>query len=316
MATIGGSTTNVAPDPVLTRLAVELGQGGPGIADKIAPVATVVRDDFKYAKFGREETKDDVRTERAPGTGANEVTFGQTFATASVVNHSLKRRIADEMRNNAPDPGKIERRGTKILTGKLMLGNEKRVAALLEAASNTQTAPSTKWDAASGATIRKDVLAARETFRRQAGMYPNVMVVPPSVSAVMKNDSGLLELLKYTRGNLIEDGMISKFEGMSFLVPGQIEDASNPGAAQSFADVYNSDEVYYLFVDPAAGDDLEALTALRQVRSMATVAQPFTAVKWREPDATAYTDWVGVSCNQIELTIAPDLILRHLDVLT
>jgi hypothetical protein len=306
----------VLPDPVLTALAVELGTGGPGIADIIAPVATVTNDLFKYTVWGREKIKDDVRTERAPGVGANEVKFSQTWKEASVKNHALKDKIPDEMRNNAPPNAGLEEHATMVLTGKLKLGNETRVAALLTGASKTQTAPSTKWDAASGSTIRKDVLTAKEVFRRQAGMYPNVMVVPPSVATVMKNDSQILELLKYTRGNLIEDGTIPRFEGMTFLEPGMIKDTSNPGATAQIADIYNSDEVYYLYVAPNAGNDLKAMTALRQVRSTATAGQPFATLKYRDPEPSAWSDWVSVSCNQLELTIADELILRHLDVLT
>jgi len=306
----------VLPDPVLTALAVELGTGGPSVADIIAPVATVKNDLFKYARWGRERIKDDIRTERAPGVGANEVKFSKTFVDASVKDHALKDKIPDNVRNNDPDPAGLDAHATEVLVSKLKLGNEIRVAALLTTASKTKAAPSTKWDAVSGATIRKDVLAAKEAFRLQSGMLPNVMVVPPSVATVMKNDSAILELLKYTRSNLVEDGAIPRFEGMTFIEPGMIKDSSNPGGAENIADIYNSDEVYYLYVAPNAGNDLRVMTSLRQVRSLATVDQPFTALKYRDPDASAYADWISVSCNQIELTIADELILRQLDVLT
>lgn len=317
MAVIGGSTASVAPDPVLTALAVELGVGGEYVADRIAPVATVQRDEFKYATWGREEVKDDVRAKRAMGTGANEVQFSKTFTTGAVENYALKEKIPDEIRNNDPDPAGLDRRAVKVLVGKLRLGNEKRVAAQLTAAAKTQTAPSVKWDAASGVTIRKDILNAREAFRRNAGMYPNVVVVPPAVSTVVFNDATIVDLIKHTSGNLIAEGMIERFLNMDVLVPGMIKDTSNPGVSTpSIADIYASDEVYYLYVDPNAGNNLQAMTALRQVRSLATSAQPFSVLRWRDPDASAYSDMISVACNQIELTIAPELVLRHLDVLT
>lgn len=312
---IGGNVRDVRPDPVLTRLAVELGQGGAFAADRIAPVATVANDQFKYATWGQEEIKDDVKTTRAPGASAAEVELSKTYSTGSVEYHSLTSRIPDEIRNNDPNPASLESRRTRVLTGKLRLGIEKRIAALLAAATKTHTTPNPKWDA-TNATIRKDILNAKQAFRRNSGMNPNVIVIPPAVSVSVFNDTNILELLKYTQGNLLADGMIPKIEGMEVIVPGTIKDTSNPGAAASIADVWASDEVYYLYVDPQAGNDLGAQTALRQVRSMATTGQPFSVRRWRDPDVSANSDMVTVECNQDEIVLSQAMILRHLDILT
>jgi len=315
MTLIGGAPSSVAPDPVLTNLAVELGTGGDYVADQIAPVATVERDEFKYAKWGREEIKDDNRDERAPGTGASEIKFSKTFESSAVKYRGLNSRIPDEIRNNDPNPAALAARRVKVVSGKIRLGVEKRVQNLVATGNNTRNAPSTKWDAAN-ATIREDIMQAREDFRRQAGMYPNIMVLPPSVRPVVFNDSQILDLLKHTTGSLLADGTIAQIENMQLITPGIISDTSNPGAAASIADVWNSDEVYYLYVDPNAGNDLEAQTALRQVRSMATTATPYAALYYRDPDASAYSDIVNVSLNQVELVISQEMMLRQLDVLT
>lgn len=310
-----GKVKDVLPDPVLTQLAVTLGVGGDYVADRVAPVALVPKDHFKYAIWGREDIKDDVKTSRAPGVGASEVELAKTYTDGAVVSHSLKSKIPDEVRNNDLSPDTMYSREVAVLTSKLRLGIERRIAALLGAASNTRSAPSTKWDA-SGAKIRADILAAREVFRRNAGFLPNVMVVPPAVKAVLFNDGDILDLLRYTDGSLLANGMIPQIENMQVVSPGTIIDTANPGAAASVADVYASDEVYYLFVEPNAGNNLQAQTALRQVRSMASTGTPFGAFQWRDPDQSAHTDWVSVEVNQIEIVVSQAMILRQLDVLT
>lgn len=312
---MAGQITNVLPDPVLTALAVEFGAGGPFIADRIAPVATVQKDIFKYAKWGREDIKLDTKSSRAPGNPASEIVFAKTFVDSAVQYRSLSSRIADEMRNNDPNPGSLNSRRVKLLTNKLRLEVEKNVAAALAAATNTSAAPGTKWDAANP-TIRKNILDDKETFRRQFGGSPNVVVLPPLVASVVFNDSSILDLLKYTNGGLLANGMIPQIEGMMVLSPGAIIDSSNPGASASIGDVYASDEVYYLYVDPSAGNDLEAQTSLRQVRSLATTGTAFAAYLWRDPNVSAHCDWAAVECNQIELVISQEMILRRLDVLT
>lgn len=308
-----GQVSTVLPDPVLTGLAVELGTGGPYAANMIAPVAKVMANDFKYAEFGREEIKDDAKQEVAPGMPASEVTFGVTYKAASIVERKLKSRIADTVRNNNPS-GSIERRRTRVLTNKLMLGVEKRLAALLRGAPKTRAAPATKWDAA-GAKIRDNMLAAKTVFRKNTGMEPNVAVIPPIVFDVIAADPTLVDMRKY-REDLLASEVISEILRMKLVIPGAIEDTSNPGAASNVADVWSFDEVYYLYVDPSAGDDLEALTALRQVRSMASGAEGLYTKKYRDPDESAEADLVSVHLNQLELLVADSLVLRQLDVLT
>ncbi len=312
---IGGTVKDVLPDPMLTGLAVELGTGGNYVSDIIAPVATVARDTFKYATWSREDIKLDVRSQRAPGAAANEVVISKSFTEGSVENRSLAMKIPDELRNNEPNQAALEARRVKVLTGKLKLQAEIAIATALQAATGTLTAPTTKWDAANP-TIRADILADKNAFRRQSGFNPTHLVLPPVVAAAVFNNSQILELVKYTFGELLKSGFIPMIENMQVVVPGAIKDGSNPGAAQSIADVYTSDEAYYLYVDPNAGSDLEAMTALRQVRSMASVSTPFAAYKWRDPNPSAHTDWVAVDCNQKEVVLSQALIARKLDVLT
>lgn len=308
-----GQVTDVLPDPVLTGIMQELGVGGPYAANDIAPVARVSHDEFKYGKFKREEIKADVKTASAPGQPASEVTFGMTYESGHVVHHKLKSRIADVLRNN-DQFNTLNARRTRVLTGKLLLDCERRVAALCHGASKTRSAPSTKWDA-SGATIRADILAGKQAFRLNAGYNPNVIVLPPSVNQVVANDSDVLELVKRQRDMLASEALEQILQ-MRVIVPGAITDTSNPGATENIADVWADDEVYYLFVDPGAGDDVEAVTAIRQVRSMASGAQGMYTKLYREADESAEADILSAHLNQTELVVAEELILRQLDVLS
>lgn len=305
--------TEVLPDPVLTGLAVSLGTGGAYASDRIAPVAHVLKDEFKYAKFGREEIKDDTRSEVAAGIPAAEVKFALTYATGSISYRKLKSRVPDAIRANDPF-NRVDNRRTAMLMGKLRLGIEKRVEVLVSAASNTKAAPGTKWNAASP-DIRGDLLAGKTIFRKNAGFPPNTIVIPPIVYDVVANDSDIVELVK-RRKDVLASEILEEILQMAVVVPGAIQDTSAPGAAENIADIWNSDEVYYMFVDPAAGDDLDALTALRQVRSVATGANGLYVKKYRDSDESAEADWVSVHVNQTEITVADELILRQLDVLT
>jgi len=308
-----GQVSDVLPDPVLTGRAIELGTGGPYASEKIAPVATVAKDEFKYGKFAREHIKDEAKTKQAPGQPAGEVSFGISYVAASVSYHKLKSRIPDALRANDPNNA-LDGRRTTMLTNKLLLGVERRVKALCHAATKTKATPSTKWNGDSP-DIRGDILAAKTAFRRNAGMNPNTIVIPPVVYDVVANDSAIVELIKRQR-DVLGNEVLEQILQMQVVVPGALVDQSNPGAAASIADVWSDDEVYYLWVDQTAGDDLGALTALRQVRSAATGGQGLYVKRFRDADESAEADWVSAHLNQTEIVPAQELILRQLDVLT
>lgn len=305
----------VRPDPVLSRLAVELGVGGEYIDDIIAPAATVESDTFKYSTFGREEIQDDTKIDRAPGVGADYVKISQTHTAGAVNYYSLNSRIPDETSNNAPSADEIRRRRVHVLTSKLKLGIAQRVFTLIDTATNTSAAPSTKWDAASP-DIRGNILADIDTFRQQSGFLPTHLILPPLVARVVFNDTSILDLLKHTDGGKLADSKIPVIENMAVLVPGLIVDSSAPGASASIGDIYSKDEAYYLYVDSSAGNDLGATTALRQVRSTASTGTPFAVRRWRDPDVSANSEIVNVEVNQTEVTVSNSLILTRLDVLT
>ena len=119
---------------------IELGSGGPFASPRIAPVARVSRDEFKYGKFHREELKDDVKTTVAPGQPASEVDFGMSYVSATVEYHKLKSRIADVIRANDPF-NSLNARRTRMLTNKLLLGVERRVHGVVRQVEEERPGP-------------------------------------------------------------------------------------------------------------------------------------------------------------------------------
>jgi hypothetical protein len=314
--------SNVLPDPILTRLAVELGTGGPFIADMVAPVAQVQLDSFKYATWGQEEIKLDYKARRSPGQPANRIQLSKSYTAGNVLYRSLASDIPDEIRQNDPNGDQLDGRRVRVLTNKLRLEVETAVAALCQAATALSALTGTdQWDNAAPVNIRKNLLASKETFRAACGFYPNVLIVPPKAKKYMFAHSDFLSLIQYQAGpEFLKTGQIPVIDNMEVIIPGAIIDASNPGASQSIADVWSTalagtgnalKEIYFLYVDRTAGNDLEAQTAMRQVRSTATGGNAFNAYRWRNPDLSAKTEHVAVEVNQVELTVASGMLRRQ-----
>lgn len=319
---IGGGNLqprDVLPDPVLSRMSLEFGEGGPYAHDIIAPQSVLETDSFKFSIWEREELQAFWKALRTPGAPAAYIDFAKTFTPGVVEYYSLNNRIPDEVRGNDPDSTGLENRRSKILTTNLRMGIEQRIFDIINlVATRTVAAPAIKWGTHATAIPIGDILRAKNQFRLNCGYLPTHIVIPPAVMQELKQITNVVELVKHTHSDLLAKGTISDgdvIEGMIVVEPGGVTDSANPGAAASIGDIWNLDEVYLLYVDPTAGSDLAAPTALRQVRSTAAGASPFAVTKWRDPDVSAKSDVVTVENNQTEVLMSIELVITLLDVL-
>lgn len=308
---------DVAPDPILTGFAVEFGHGGGFIADDVAPQVPVEGPTFKVPTYKNNRVDDDVLAAVGPNDSANEVVrYKPTFSAATALRYALRTRITREVRL-APgvNPLANAQNATLDLTAKLRLGVEKRVKTLLDNATGTAT-PTTKWDAASGMTIEKDVDVRREAFAKASGYEATHIVIPPDVAKVMKRDSTIRDLQKYTNPDLLIGGDLPPtLWGLRVIIPGAFVNSANPGLSQNIARVWSTDNVYLVYVDPSFSGTGLGMTALGQFRWMEW-GTPFAAYTWPDPDKSVKADHVAVEVYQTEVKVCDAAIQRLTDVLT
>lgn len=299
----------VLPDPVLSRIAVQYGTGGDYIADKIAPVARVPYDLFKYAVWGREDTRNDTQTSRAITAKANEVSFAKTYLAGQVEYRGLQSAIGDEDRQNDINGGaSLDARRVQVLTAKLRLEVEIKIQALADLGT-ALAVPGTGitggiWTTSTN-NARATLLAGKEAFRQQAGRYPNTIVMSPACRNALFLNPAYSDFIRYVAGpEFIKTGMFPVVENMQIIAPEAIVDPSNPGTAYAttaVTDVWSAKSAYFMYIDPTP-DDSSTMTALRQFRSVATGTE-YLVYKWRDPDASARCDHVAVLLNQKEIGV-------------
>jgi hypothetical protein len=104
--------------------------------------------------------------------------------------------VAADAAQGAPYRPRI--RKTRLVTERLLLNREVRVAALLTTAANWATGhnatPGTKWDAASGSDPIADINAGKLKIKLDLGIPPNVAIIPWEVVLYLSNNSSVRAL--------------------------------------------------------------------------------------------------------------------------
>lgn len=230
------------------------------IIEKLLPVIKVTKESDKYFIFDNAEKRRILTdSDRAIGAKSREIDFEYTNATFSCNEHALSHMIADRTRALADEPIKLEQDAVLSLKQKLLLNQEKDgIDGIFVDGGLTSAVPSVKWDATSGTiTIEKDVDTGVEAIRKAIGTHPNMMTLSHAVAKVIKRDSTLRDLIRYTieadKGLALltqkNGGLPPVLFGLEVLLSPTTYNSSNEGQTASTDDLL-SDDVLISYTNP------------------------------------------------------------------
>lgn len=239
---------NVHVDQALTNLSSGYHPTG-FVAEQVLPVMPVNFESDKYYVWGRQSAFQEYETLRADGTESKVVDFDLEPQAYLAEEYALSTKVTDREVANADSVLRLRESKARRLQNLLLLDQEKRVSELLTTAGNfdgnTDT-PSIKWDATSGTiTIEEDLDEAKEAVRQAIGAEPTDIIIPAAVAKVMKRNSSIRELIKYTQDNLLVNGDLPPtLFNMRVHIPGAISTDSAEGAASvTYNDVWGDNVV-------------------------------------------------------------------------
>lgn len=282
---MGSPIGSLRVDKRLTDFSVKY-KNGVLVAEQVAPFVTVKNKSDKYVVYKRSDfrVEDDLR---APGTESREVYYEiDTDGTYSCNKRSLKMIVSDDDRDNADQPLDLDFDRTEDITNRLLLGHEKRVGDLMTATANVaaghyETLSGTQQfnNASFNSTSKEDAIevridAGKEAVRKDIGLEPNTIVIPSAVAKVIKKDSAIRDLIKYTDQTLLVNGDLPRtLWNMKVLIPGAVYDSANRGQTYSGSDVWGK-HIVIAYVAPKVG--------LRSFTAAATfISKQRQIKKWR-----------------------------------
>jgi hypothetical protein len=287
------------------------------IAEQLLPKKKV---DHQTDQFWRWNKSQSFRVARSDGLGtlvADRAPAKMRLRGATPDGYKTKRfALADSIswdeRENGDASLNQEQHKVASIQDEIMMDYELRVKNLCQntanyaASSFVTLAGTSQWNnagfnsigTAGHSAIKANVDAGKKAIAAATGgLKPNTIVIPFEVAIVMNNDAALVDLLKYTKPDLlVEDLLPPTLWGMKVLVPTVTFQTTTEGEADNLSYIWGK-SVWMGYVDPSPG--LETLTFGTTFRW-----QDFQVRTWQEQKERI--DVFEVAVNQDEHLISAD----------
>jgi len=280
-------------DAALSNIALGYHPAGM-IAENIFPIVTVKKESDKYYEWNKGDAfRIPDNTMRADGTKSKRIGFNISTSTYSAEEYALNVQVTDRQLANADSVINLRASKTRRLKDILTLDQEIRVASLLTTQANwastnrVQRSGTQQWNNASfdgGTTygIEATLDTGKEAVRKgTGGLEPNIIIIPSAVAKVMKKDSTIRDLIKYTHANLLVDGDLPQMLwNMKVLIPKAVKNTNKEGnATQTLTDVWGNHVVLLYVTTNAAIDEVTAGYIFRAANAAHI---PWGVRTWRE----------------------------------
>ena len=258
----------------------------------------------KYKELGFELVDQHENPRISDRSKAAEIGYDMTEATFETEPSRIKIPVSARTIKNAPPGYDPMKQGAFAVFHYCMLYEERQLAALADATTNT-TAPANNWDV-DAATILDDISDACEAMYDTLGAYPTDIVIPQKVANAMILQQDVLDLIKAAAALQQPMKILSKLRGPNVLpepfmnmvphIPNVQYNSAAKGATRVLAPVWSDNVTLYLRDDDSQGSTWAINPA----------HVDYTIVKWRENDPSGWyvacdyeMDWIEVTSEAV-----------------
>jgi hypothetical protein len=205
------------------------------IADKVFPIIDGCSPRSQVFKYNKGDWFRDEAAIRAPSTEAKRGTFKGSMEQINTKEYAFASEVTEEDRRDAKfantPPLKPDQDAVEYATDRVDLKKEKRVAELVMSAKwsdvNGGKDVAGAWAAGTSNTFIEDIEEGIEQIRSQTGMRPNCLLLSANVLPQLKQESSILDRIKYTeRGIVTADLIASMFDLEEVLVGDAVENTA------------------------------------------------------------------------------------------
>jgi len=285
------------------------------IGETIFPIVPVAKESDKYYEWNKGEAfRVPDSTMRADGTKSKTIGFSLSTTTYSAEEYALNIQVTDRQRDNADSVINLRASKTRRVKDILVLDQEIRIATLLTTQGNwastnrVQLSGTQQWNNASYdntvvvSSIEGRIDTAKEAVRTQTGGHePNKIIIPSAVAKVIKKDSKIRDLIKYTHADLLVDGDLPpKLWNMDVIIPKASKNTNKEGnATQTLTDVWGKHVVLVYTTTNPAVDEISAGYIFRVSNGAHT---PWGVRTWRDESEKA--EYIEVEVCQDEKLVS------------
>lgn len=227
-------------DPVLTNIVLGY-KNSAYIGDALFPTVTVAKRAGLYPVFG----KDDFtlfNTRRSPGAATLRSNVTYSSQSYSLYQDAMEGYVEVELvEENAGIPINLRTEAAKFAKDKLDLRLEYDQAKLAQDAANYDSnhkvtlSGTDQWTNSASNPV-SDLQDWKEAIRSTVGVYPNTMVITPSVFNALQENTRMRDQLKYTSSAVITTGMMQSMLEIPKIVVGSALYQSGDGVLTNIWD--------------------------------------------------------------------------------
>jgi len=270
---------DVVIDPALSNVSIKY-TNETFIADKIFPVVPVSKQTGKYYVYDKANLRID-KTNRAAGSGANEIDLGLSTVSFACDDHALKSFVADEIQDQAEAALNPLVDETETITEKLMLDRENILASLItntaNVTQNTTLSGTSQWSDYSNSSPIADIRTARTTIHAATFKKPNTLILGKQVFDILCDHPEILERVKYSQLGVVTEELLARIFQVSQVLIGEAgANTAAEGQADSLSYVWGKHAVL-CYIAPRVG--LKTLTF-----GITFTYSQRVAKRWRDED--------------------------------
>ena len=211
-------------DAALTNMSVAyIQEANNFVARKMIPVLPVQYRSDQYFVYSQADfLRDDARL-RAAGTESAGSEYALTTATYTSQRYALHKDIADEVRHNADPAIDPERDAVQFLSQKMLIHEDRKFAQDFMTTGVWDTDRQgggvnfANWTVATTDIIAQ-VDAWGDIIQKATGNRPNKILLSRDVYAVVKNNSTILDSIKYTQTGVLTEQLLASLLGLNEVV--------------------------------------------------------------------------------------------------
>jgi hypothetical protein len=245
------TTTDVHVDAPLTNLSVGFKNDMSSfVADQVFPNVPVAKQTDKYFTYTQADFfRTDARI-RAPGTESAGSGYNLSTSTYSCDVLALHKDIDDATRANADAPLDMNRDAVEFLTQHMLLKREIDWAATYFTTGVWGTDANGDWTDSESAI--SDIHTKQDTVEGNTGYRPNTLVLGPQAFMTLKNNSDVLDRIKYTQTGVVTEQLLASMLGLDKVVVARaVKNTANEGATASYSRVYETDSALLVYSAPS-----------------------------------------------------------------
>lgn len=270
---------DVVVDPALSQVSIRY-TNDTFIADLIFPMVKVAKQTGKYYVYDKANLRIN-KTDRAAGSGANEIDFGLTTAAFSCDDHALKEFVADEIQDQADAALNPLIDATETVTEQLLLDRENKLATILSSTGtmtqNTTLSGTSQWSDYNNSDPIGDIRTARTTVHQNTFRKPNTIIMGKQTFDMLAEHPQIIERVKYSQLGVLTEELLARIFQVQKILVGE--------AGSNTAVEGQTDSMSYIWGKIAVVAYIAPQVRLKQVTLGYTFTYSTRLVKrWRDED--------------------------------